>query len=230
MLDEIIEIPFSDMAKDKQWKLENEWKAFHMSPYEHTIKLAADMVFPVDISRWWDRLIEYDSLHCITDVVTHRGDIVGPNNINRRCFIENNFPNVYSDFTYFSKNDEALAFYSVLEILFKNWEEYYMRLEPKTRPHFVSTDVNYAMAARILQKEFNDFSMFPLSNPTMAHLKPSIMDLGYGILRWHKYLRCDINSDGEVTIGNYKQTVPIHYHEKELVDILAEKYERILGV
>jgi hypothetical protein len=32
--DEIIEIPWGDAAKTSSWKLENEWKAYHMTPYE----------------------------------------------------------------------------------------------------------------------------------------------------------------------------------------------------
>src|SRR5271157_3807356 len=44
--DEIIEIPWGDNATASRWKLENEWKAYHVTPYRETIKLDADMLFP----------------------------------------------------------------------------------------------------------------------------------------------------------------------------------------
>ena len=56
VFDHIIEIPFEDAAARFKWKLQNEWKVFHMTPYEETIKLAADMYFPTDISHWWKKI------------------------------------------------------------------------------------------------------------------------------------------------------------------------------
>src|SRR5689334_16550107 len=60
VFDEVIDIPWGDLAEYDDWKLANEWKAFHLTPYEQTIKLDADMLFLSDIDDWWDWLSRRD--------------------------------------------------------------------------------------------------------------------------------------------------------------------------
>ena len=62
--DNIIEIPWNDHAADSSWKLENEWKTYHMSPYDETVKLDCDMLFFNDIAAWWDAMSGHDFLAC----------------------------------------------------------------------------------------------------------------------------------------------------------------------
>ena len=34
-----------DYSKEQEWKLNNEWQVFNLTPFKHTIKLEADMLF-----------------------------------------------------------------------------------------------------------------------------------------------------------------------------------------
>ena len=43
VFDTIIPIPWVDDAQDKEWKVENRWKIYHVTPYEETIVLDTDM-------------------------------------------------------------------------------------------------------------------------------------------------------------------------------------------
>ena len=103
VFDEIIDVPWLDEASISGWKLENEWKAFHVTPYEETIKLDADMLFTNDILEWWEILSRQD-VWAATDVETYRGDLIVSDYF-RKTFTANDLPNIYTAFMYFKAND-----------------------------------------------------------------------------------------------------------------------------
>ena len=110
VFDQVVEIPWQDDAKESDWKIDNKWKYYYMSPYDETVILDTDMVFPTDVSHWWDTLSERDIWAC-TNVKTYRGEIaVDHNNYYREYFVKNNLPNVYTAFFYFKKSDLATEF------------------------------------------------------------------------------------------------------------------------
>ena len=105
VFDQVVEIPWEDDAKDSDWKIDNKWKYYYMSPYDETVILDTDMVFPSDVSHWWDELSEKDIWAC-TNVKTYRGEQI-VDNFYRRQMKLNNMPNVYTAFFYF-KNTAVL--------------------------------------------------------------------------------------------------------------------------
>src|SRR5690606_10762883 len=60
VFDDIVPIPWIDHAADSKWKIENKWKYYYMTPYDETVVLDTDMLFPADISAWWDNLSDKD--------------------------------------------------------------------------------------------------------------------------------------------------------------------------
>jgi len=52
IFDNIIDIPFNDDAELEEWKVHNKWKYYHMTPYDHTVILDADMLFTSDVGHW----------------------------------------------------------------------------------------------------------------------------------------------------------------------------------
>ena len=48
VFDHIIDIPWEDAADGKDWKINNKWKYYYMSPFDETVILDTDMIFPVD--------------------------------------------------------------------------------------------------------------------------------------------------------------------------------------
>ena len=75
IFDHIVDIPWNDQAKDAEWKINNKWKYYYMTPYKETVILDTDMIFPNDVSHWWDMLSEKDIWAC-TNVKTYRGEPV----------------------------------------------------------------------------------------------------------------------------------------------------------
>jgi hypothetical protein len=53
-------VPFEG---DSKGKFEKEWQVFKLSPFTHTIKLEADMIFTSSTDWWWNYLHQWDMVH-----------------------------------------------------------------------------------------------------------------------------------------------------------------------
>ena len=68
------DLPYGDLAPESNWKLVNDWQVYEASPFEHTIKIEADMFVTTDIDYWWDVLQQKDI--CIsTNIRNYKGNI-----------------------------------------------------------------------------------------------------------------------------------------------------------
>ena len=67
--------------------------------HDETVILDTDMIFPTDVSYWWDIMAERD-VWATTKVRTYRGEVV-TSNFYRKYFVANDLPNVYTAFFYF---------------------------------------------------------------------------------------------------------------------------------
>jgi hypothetical protein len=232
VFDEIVEIPWKDHAAKSSWKLENEWKTIHMTPYEETIKLDADMLFPADISSWWNLLGRSEGVFC-TKPQTYRGEII-TSDFYRKTFTESQLPNIYTAFFYFKKTPANFELFELAETIFNNWERFFYEfLEPEHRPTYVSTDVVFAIASKIL--DYSALNMTPFAaEPTFVHMKSQLQGWSTGAAseeNWMKVIPSYLGRDCNMMIGNYRQTVPVHYHIKDFVsDRHLINLERMVGV
>lgn len=232
VFDEVIDIPWDDHAAKSEWKLENEWKAIHMTPYDETIKLDADMLFLSDVSGWWDNLTLSEGVFC-TQPRTYRGEVI-TSDYYRKTFTESKLPNVYTAMFYFKKTEANFELFRLAEFIFNNWERsFYEWLEPEHRPKFVSTDVVFALAAKIL--EYEELNALPgASIPTFVHLKSQLQGWrGETQFNedWTKMIPHFFSNNCQLKIGNYLQTLPLHYQVKGfLTDDILTKLERKVGV
>lgn len=65
-------VPFEG---DSKGKFEKEWQVFKLSPFTHTIKLEADMIFTSSTDWWWNYLHQWDMVHSY-DCRNYKDDIV----------------------------------------------------------------------------------------------------------------------------------------------------------
>lgn len=232
--DHIIEIPWKDHAVNSKWKLENEWKSIYMSPFDHTVKLDADMLFLTDKSHWFDYLVG-SNLVFATEATTYRGEIA-TSDYYRKVFTDNQLPNVYSAYFYFDKSDEAFEFFKLSEVIFNNWERFFFDyFKPEHRPPFVSTDVVFGLAAKILNiEDLNKHRTLKETFPTFVHMKSRLQNWPDDNLmteNWTQMIQVYFNNDCQLKIGNYLQTLPFHYFIKEfLTDSMIKQMERKLGI
>lgn len=229
VFDDIVPIPWGDSAADSKWKIDNKWKYYHMTPYDETVILDADMIFPTDISHWWDILSRQDIW--ITDSpMTFKGEKITSTKY-RETFVSNQLPNVYTAFAYFKKTKLTAELFSLLDIIFNNWERFFYDYLDETRPKFLSGDVAYALAIKILGIENECFGNMQ-SMPSFVHMKGHLQNIDEKFISedWTKHIPTYFRDDGKFKVGNYEQVLPFHYHVKEWLtdDIISTLEKRVL--
>lgn len=224
LFDHVVDIPWLDHAKDSHWKIENKWKYYYMSPYDETIVLDADMIFPRDISYWWD-ILSQKEMWFASSPRTYRGEIITSTTY-RETFRSNNLPNIYTTFMYFKKTEMVSEIFKLVELIFNNWERFYYEYLDETRPKNLSGDVAYALAIKILSLE-NDVCDRMNIVPTFVHMKSYLQNVDRKLIteKWTDHFPTYFSSDGTFKIGNYEQILPFHYHIKtwltdEIIQIL----------
>ena len=149
IFDHIVDIPWLDDAADADWKINNKWKYYHCTPYEQTVILDTDMLFMTDLSHWWEYFTHWDMM-ATTNVQTYRGETIIDNHY-RKTFGPNMLPNVYTAFFYFNKKSNMVnEYFSVVEDIFRRWEYYRDTALVLPKQEFLSADVVYAMAMKML--------------------------------------------------------------------------------
>ena len=219
VFDHIIEIPWYDDALTSEWKIENRWKIYHITPYDETVLLDADMLFLTNVDNWWRYLNQNFDLFITSNVMTYRNELV-TGDYYRKVFVENNLPNTYSAFTYFKKSQLAEEFWTLVEIIAKNWQEFYNRFLIKSKPKHLSMDVVFALAIKILDIE--DQITTTLGYPTFVHMKSRVQNWYTVTDDWMDYGGLYLNKNGSLKISNYQQTGIFHYTEKKFLNDYVE--------
>lgn len=223
VFDNIIQIPWFDDALNSQWKIENRWKLYYASPYQETVILDADMLFLSDVSYWWDYLSTREI--CITSRVKNfRNEFVDIDKTYRNTFILNDIPNTYSAFAYFKKCLVSKDFWDLVDVIVKNWEEYYISFLPLDRPKRLSIDVVFGLALKLL--DMKDIAFTKQDFPTFVHMKSHVQGWKHPSTDWTECVSPYFSSDGSLKIGNYQQTGIFHYTEKKIItDEILYLYE-----
>ena len=211
VFDEIVPIPWGDMAENSLWKIENRWKMYHKTPFGETIVLDSDCLVMRDISHWWD-IIEDRTLSYGTRPITYTGQSV--EDTYRKTFTENNLPDLYNTIFYFKKSPEAKAFFTMVEIILNNWHDFYLRYAPKNFQKFPSMDVTCAIAAKLtgMEDQIVDSNFIPF-----IHMKPKCQGWRNPPLNWTNVIGSYINNQGDLKLGNHLIKDVLHYVEKEFL-------------
>ena len=220
VFDDIVSIPWGDMAENSLWKIENRWKMYHMSPYDETIVMDADCIVTRDITHWWD-ILEGRSVCYASEPVTYTGQSM-TSNYYRKTFVANDLPMVYNTVHYFKKCDEAKAFYEMVEVIVNNWEEFYLRYAPEKYQKWSSMDLNCAIAAKLLgmENEIVDPNFIPF-----IHMKPHSQGWKNIPNKWTNVIGSYISNDGVLKLGNHRIDDVLHYVED---DFLTDKKIAVL--
>lgn len=230
VFDQIVPIPWHDHAARSTWKIENKWKYLHMTPYDETVILDSDMLFPVDISDWWDIMSQKD-IWIANKPSTFKGAPITSTKY-RTAFVSNNLPNVYTAFMYFKKSPVVHQLFELIEVIFNNWERFFYEYMNEDRPRRLSGDVAYALAIKILGIEDQCFGNLD-QLPTFVHMKAHLQGIDEKLVSedWTQHVPTYFHDDGTFTIGNYQQTLPFHYHVKSwLTDDMIKTLEQRLRV
>ena len=187
----------------------NDWQCYTASPYQHTIKLEADMWCAGPIDHWWDLLSKRDLI--ISQGCRDFYDSPGKSRFYRKIFDNNALPDVYNAITYWKVSDTAEEFFKIVRDMFENWEKYKTLL--KFPDEVATTDVVYAMAATVMGIE--NVVLPKGLGPTIVHMKKNMIPITSD--DWSKDLVYEKTNPG-VRINTVAQWGLVHYYVKELAD------------
>jgi len=214
VFDHVISIPWTSETVESVYKAEHRWKLFHITPYDETIVLDADMLFLDDVSDWWEYCSDHDLRFC-SKIKNYKRELVPKDVVHRRAFIDNNLTNPYYALHYFKKSDKALEFYKTLEFISNNWEWCYTKFAPVSYQNWLSMDLASAIA--IEMTGFHDAVIDQTCPLEFVHMKPGIQGWSAPGTSWQDAVPYILNSKGELIVGNIRQSKLFHYVEKNFM-------------
>ena len=224
VFDNVIPIPWFADDINSRYKTENRWKLYHATPYEETIVLDTDMLMLEDISIWWEYCQPYDIKYC-SNILNHKLESVIDTE-HRKPFILNELTNPYAALHYFKKSVKAHEFYKVLEFVCNNWEWAYGKFAPRAYQEWLSMDMSVAVAIEII----GDHDIVDECCPfEFIHMKPTIQQWDSKPATWQDTVPFVLNSNGQLIVGNIKQTKLFHYVEKDFLSAnIIKKLESVV--
>lgn len=204
--DQVVLFPHGDQCKNTKWKLANDWQVYDASPYEHTIKLEADLFITRNIDYWWDVLAQRDVV--VSQTIRNYTNEISDVKFYRQFIVENKLPDLYNAITYFKRSDFAKQFFDLVHDIFQNWNGYTTLL--KRFDHDIpTTDFVYAIAAHILGPENCTLPNF--QDMSMIHMKQMINNALTE--HWPDQFIYEIHPEC-LRINTIPQMYPFHYHVK----------------
>jgi hypothetical protein len=203
-----------------EWSQETFWDGRswmdQLTPFDHTVCLDADMIFLRDHSHWIDYFVDNSELYVANHVLTYRGDTVVDRTY-RKAFDKNNLPDLYSMWTFFSKDSQmAREFFDLGRSIIKNPIEFSNMFLNYHKPKVLGTDEAFALSADILG--ISDDISYELEFPRIVHMKPMLQNWPWPADTWSDHVGFYLNKKGQLKIGNYQQYDIVHYVEKDKIN------------
>ena len=199
VFDHVVPLPHGDLGG-----YENDWQVFHASPYRQTVKLEADMIAAGPVDHWWTLFEKRDVV--ISQGVRDFYDRPAECRYYRKIFDQNDLPDVYNAITYWRLSTTAKEFFGLVRLIFEHWAEYKTLLKfPEESP---STDVVYAMAARIMGPE--SVTLPQGLGPSIVHMKRHIIPI-----QSHDWVQELVWETDPFRINTVAQWGLVHYHIKD---------------
>lgn len=208
-----------DQAKSSEWKIENRWKAFNLSPYDETIVVDSDVLF-LDKINW--ALFSKEELYFTQNPITYRQEPIN-DTYYRKVFHQNSLFNIYTGLYYFKKTKRVAQFFALLETVITDWKDFYEVFCTNFKPKHCSIDVCAAIALELI--EYDNFQQTDIID--FVHMKLHAQNWVDTSEHWQQKVDWYFN-DG-LKIGNHKQQGVFHYTEKDFCDKILARYEECTG-
>jgi hypothetical protein len=212
-----------DLAVHDQRKFANELQVFALTPWRHTVKVEADLLFTSDYVAWWEIYKEQDM--CFTcRVHDYRGAPLD-DAPTRQLWRDNALPNAYTGWYAFSYSRDVFGFFHQLRQLWQNWPRLRDHELKNCRTKQAVTDELFSIALAVANRP----AWLAPHLPSFVHMKSELLGLASS-RPWHDQLSWHVPGTGEVFVGFHRQHLPLHYHDKSW-DIrgLIERYESAAG-
>lgn len=225
--DTIVEHPVIDYpmafpyASQSTNPLHRDWQVYYASPFRQTIKIEADMIVPHSIDHWWTMLEKKDMV--LTIGARNSFNQLTADRSYRKIFDANGLPDVYNAITYWRRSELAMEFFRFVSYMFSRWDLMKPQLKYSDLDPDGSTDVVYALAAKLLGVE--NFTLPGTTYPSMIHMKGRIN--GLQTENWMQEMIWELNGSN-IRINTIDQEYPFHYVVKDFSKVLNEHYDKLL--
>ena len=207
-------------GRDSEWPMEVEPDLFWLTPFKETIKLESDLIITRNIEHWWHAL----RLRNIVLSTNCRNieDTVVVDTEYRKFWSDNDLPNIYNGMMYYRYSQEAALFFNTAKKLYQHYDYLKDNVLKNCREDRPSTDVIYALAAKITGVENCTVPSLDFFN--FVHMKTHVQNWP-GQVDWNELVVCEVDPP-IVRINNLNQYNPVHYHVKHWpTDSIINRYE-----
>jgi hypothetical protein len=215
-----VEILISDQKKDDQWRLQDDWQIFELSPYDRTFKIEADVLVTRSLDNWWQACSDRDLVVAVGTRDFRQK--LSPVRYYRQVLDRNCLPDVYNGLTYFTKSDLSKQFFKLVKQIFNDWTEINGSLQSPSSLTNADTDTVYAIAASVLGVEN---TTLPTDLIQWVHMKSKINGTTED---WTQELCWELVGS-DFRINTVSQLWPVHYHVKQLAQQLEPYYDKQLN-
>jgi len=201
-----------DICDPDAHAMSNEWQAWHLTPFKETIKLESDILFTTNVDHWWTgmRLQEV----CFTTKIRNYEGVVSNARAYRKLFDENNLPDIYTGMYYFRFGRTSMELFQLAEAVYSNWGLFRDDLLKNCREDRPSTDIVFAIAAKILGQEL--CTNPALDYPSFVHMKGAVNGLALSA-NWQDVYHAELYNNN-LMINFTRQTWPVHYYQKDFIN------------
>lgn len=212
------EMPFNSVYRiDPTIDVIPDVQAYYLSPYQHTIKIEADMISTGYVNYWFDILTKQPNDVVISTTIRDHTGKISDCRYYRNIIDANGLPDTYNGLTYFRKSHFAEDFFELVNMIYYNWADFRDALRMPYDTEF-ALDEAYAIASAIMGEEnttlptFTDFSF--------VHCKRGILPTKTDV--WYNEMTVEMNKY-QMKIDTHPQLYPVHYHNKEAVEMLIDR-------
>jgi hypothetical protein len=201
-----------DIVDPNVHAMSNEWQAWHLTPFKETVKLESDILFTVNVDHWWTgmRLQEV----CFTTKVRNYEGNISRERAYRKLFDQNDLPDIYTGMYYFRFGRTSMELFQLAQSIYANWSVFRDQLLKNCREDLPSTDVVFAIAAKILGQEL--CTNPALDYPSFVHMKGAVNGLALAA-NWQDVYHAELHNNN-LMINFTRQTWPVHYYQKDFIN------------
>lgn len=212
VFDYIVDLPVDCNESTSDWKLANEWQAWHLTPFKETVKVESDILFTQNIDHWWAGMRHREV--CLTTKIRDYEGNISHNRAYRRTFDDSGLPDVYNGIMYFRFGQVSMQFFELAEYIYQHWPVFRDQVLTNCREDLPSTDVVFAIAAQILGPEL--CTIPELDYPSFVHMKGAINRLSLST-DWRTAYHHELDGT-DIFIGFTRQQWPVHYYQKDFLN------------
>jgi hypothetical protein len=201
-----------DIRDPASHAMSNEWQAWHLTPFKETVKLESDILFTVNVDHWWTgmRLQEV----CFTTKIRNYEGNISRERAYRKLFDQNDLPDIYTGMYYFRFGRTSMELFQLAQSIYLNWSLFRDDLLKNCREDLPSTDVVFAIAARLLGEE--QCTNPALDYPSFVHMKGAVNGLALAA-NWQDVYHAELHNNN-LMINFTRQTWPVHYYQKDFIN------------